>query len=507
MRTVRLSFAGVFGLSAAVCLWFSALGFGSALRHELPLTLVFALGSAAVFATAAWQIATSGAFVRRWALAASVLLILLSLFAIAYLSPHDFVLPLWAAALLGYAGLALFGSRKSAAVSAAPKPVSEALPGDGTCAIASKLAALAAAAGAVEGTAHWSTWAAVHGLPLHDSPMIYIQYLAATLLVLFLHEGGHAVAGILMRMKVTAFIVGPFRWTLEDGRWLFEFRALDIVSFLGAAGVVPAEMTNFRRRKLVQVAAGPVASLLTGALAVFAILHAPGHAWAGGWRVLAYFATISLVVAFLNFIPFKLGSAYSDGAKLYQLRRDGLWADYHRLIAAIHATKVTELRPRDYDVATAERAAGTIARGADELNMHLCAYAHYLDCGQLSEARTALLKAESLCSRSSLEPADHWYSELVFAHAFLGRDSAAARRWWNRMLSRESLTRKPRTHVRLMSRAALLLSEGRVAEAAEMWKKADAWARRLPRAGASDAHRHSIQLLGNAVRERLSSTA
>jgi len=506
MRTVRFSFAGVFGLAAAVCLWFFALGIGAALRHELPLTLVFALGFAAVFATAAWQIGTSGVFVRRWALGASVLLILLSLFGIAYVAPHHFVLPLWAAALLGYAGLALFGSRKSA-VSQAPKPVSETLPGDGTSAIASKLAALGAAAGAVAGTAHWSTWAAVHGLPLHNSPVIYIQYLAATMLVLFLHEGGHALSGMLMRMKVVAFIVGPFRWTLEDGRWLFEFRAMDLVSFLGAAAVVPADMRNFRRRKLLQVAAGPLASLLTGALAVFAILHAPGHGWAGGWRVLAYFATISLVVAFLNFIPFKLGSAYSDGAKLYQLRRDGLWADYHRLIAAIHATKVTELRPRDYDVTTAELAAGTIARGADELNMHLCAYAHYLDCGQLSEARAALLKAESLCSRSALEPADHWYSELVFAHAFLGRDSATARRWWNRMLTRESLTRTPRTHVRLMSRAALLLSEGRVAEAAEMWKKADAWARRLPRAGASDAHRHSIQLLGKAVLERLSSTA
>ena len=268
-------------------------------------------------------------------------------------------------------------------------------------------------------------------------------------------------------------------------------------------------MENFRPRKFVQVAAGPIASLITGALAVLAILQAPGHAWAPAWRVLAYFATISLIVAFLNFIPFKIGSAYSDGAKLYQLRRDGLWADYHRLVAAIHATKVTELRPRDYDIATVERAAGTIARGADELNMHLCAYAHYLDNGQLAEARAALLKAEALCNDSSLEPSDQWYSEFVFAMAFVGRDAAAARRWWNRMMQRESVSKNKvqRQHARLASRCALLLSEGRIAEAAEVWKKADAWSRQLPKAGASDAQRHSIQLLGHALRERLGSVA
>lgn len=504
MRIVKLSFAGIFAVAAAVCLWF-----GATLLHSLPLAFaVVPFTGAVAFASAAWMGLTSKPSTRKWSLIASALMVLLSLFAVTYVHPAHMAAPLWAAALLGYLGLAVFGRRTP---TVAPKPATSrnsALPGDGTSALASKLAALGAAIGAVEGTTHWSTWAARHRLPLHQSPTIYLQYIAAVLLVLFIHEGGHALAGLMMRMKVVTFVVGPFRWWMEDGHWLFEFRALDIVSFLGAAAVVPIHMENFRPRKIVQVAAGPIASLATGLLAVEAILHAPGHFWAGGWRVIAYFATISLVVAFLNFIPFKLGSAYSDGAKLYQLGREGLWADYHRLVAAIHATKVTELRPRDYDIATVEAAAGTIARGADELNMYLCAYAHYLDNGQLAEARVALLKAEALCKDSSLEPPDHWYSEFVFAIAFLRRDATAARRWWDRMHSRESVSRKqPRHPSRLASRCALLLSEGRLSEAAEVWKKADAWARRLPKAGASDAQRHSIQLLGRAIRERVSSIA
>jgi hypothetical protein len=470
--------------------------------------LTVSLAFAAVFSAAAWMGLTGKASARSWSIAASVLMILLSLFVITYIHPTHLISALWTAAALGYAGLAVF-ARREPEPAAVPKPASHAtLPGDGTHAIGSKVAALAAAIGAIEGTSHWSAWAAAHGLSLHNSPTVYVQYLFTVLLVLFIHEGGHAGAGLLLRMKLVTFIVGPFRWWREDGRWRFEFRALDIISFLGGAAVVPADMDNFRIRKFAQVAAGPIASLFTGALAVVAMLHAPNHAWAAEWRVIAYFATISLVVALLNFIPFKIGSGYSDGAKLYQLSREGLWADYHRLVAAIHATKVTALRPRDYDIATVERAAGTIACGADELNMHLCAYAHYLDNGQLAEARAALLKAETLCNESSLEPSDQWYSEFVFAIAFLRRDAAAARSWWNRMLSRESLkNNEPRMQSRLASRAALLLSEGRLAEAAEVWKKADAWARKLPKAGASDAQRHRIHLLGRALREGVGNIA
>jgi len=504
MRAVKFGYAGVFAVAMLGCLWLGA----HLLYNSAPPAFIAApMVLAAVFGIAALKGIQAKPSARRWSIAASVLMVLVSLFAITYIHPEHFVAPLWAAAAIGYAGLAVFTRRTKAVPS--PNPASHtSLPGDGTSAIVSKLAALAAAIGAVEGTAHWSAWATRHGLSPHSSPILFVQYVAAVLLVLFLHEGGHAFAGILMRMKVVTFVVGPFRWWREDGRWLFEFRALDIVSFLGAAAVVPTEMQNFRRRKLAQVAAGPVASLITGALAVEAILHAPGHWWAAEWRVLAYFATISLVVAFLNFIPFKLGSAYSDGAKLYQLSREGLWSDYHRLVAAIHATKVTAMRPRDYDIATVERAAGTIACGADELNMHLCAYAHYLDNGQLTEARAALLRAEALCSNSALEPAEQWYSELVFAHAFLRRDAATARHWWNRMVTRESLKKKqPRTQNRLASQAALLLSEGRVAEAAEACSKAEAWARNLPQAGASDAQRHRIHLLGRALREHLSPVA
>jgi tetratricopeptide (TPR) repeat protein len=305
-------------------------------------------------------------------------------------------------------------------------------------------------------------------------------------------------------MKLIHFVVGPFRWQRIGEKWNFEFRPATLLSFPCGTAVVPSDLNNFRRRKIVQVAAGPVASVVTGLLAAAAVFTAPGHAWAGDWRVLSYFATISLVVGLLNFIPFKMGTGYSDGAKLFQLRSEGLWASYHRLLGLISSTKVTQNRPRDYDIETVERAAGTIARGVDELNMHLCAYAFYLDKGQLEQAREALARAERLCQESSIEVPEDRYAEFVFAIAFLRRDAAAARRWWERMVARDSFEFDDRLW---NSRCALLLSENRLQEALEVWKKADAWARQLPKAGAWDAQRHAVQLLGRALRESLATAA
>jgi hypothetical protein len=88
----------------------------------------------------------------------------------------------------------------------------------------------------------------------------------------------------------------------------------------------------------------------------------------------------------------------------------------------------------------------------------------------------------------------------VFAIAFLRRDAATTRLWWERMEARESYQFDDRLWG---SRCALLYSENRLKEAAEMWKWADARARRLPKAGHWEAQRHAVKLLGRALDESL----
>src|ERR1019366_260656 len=187
MRAVRLSFAWCFALAAIASLWMTAtLLHGTASTSMVRELIVAApLALAAIFGVAWWTVLTNKASARKWAIAASVVPILLSLFAITYLHLANLLLPLWSAVVIGYAGLAVF-ARRDSIKPATPRPPSHAtLPGDGTSALGSKLAAIAAAIGAVEGTSHWSSWAAAHGLPTKDPPTIYIQFLITVLLVLF----------------------------------------------------------------------------------------------------------------------------------------------------------------------------------------------------------------------------------------------------------------------------------------------------------------------------------
>ena len=493
MRAVKVAFAWCFVAAA----------FGSVRMAQLHPSLVFAslsLAATIVFGRAWWTILRARSSARHWGKAASVANLGLAALLMGH-NPLQFLSLASLALAAGVAGLILFSLPDTApAPVTAKKPIEHPpLPGDGTNALVNRTVPLIGAIAAIAGRSYWSHWATAHHMAVGGTLGIYLQFLLAVLLVILIHEGGHALGGG-SSMKLIHFVVGPFRWQRIGEKWTFEFRPETLLSFPGGTAVVPSDLNNFRRRKIVQVAAGPIASVVTGLLAAVAVFTAPGHFWAADWRVFSYFSTISLVVGLLNFIPFKMGRGYSDGAKLYQLRSEGLWASYHRLLGLISSTNVTAHRPRDYDIETVERAAGTIARGVDELNMHLCAYAFYLDNGQLEEARGALAKAEALCQDSSIELPEERYAEFVFAIAFLRRDAATARRWWERMIARDSFEFEGR---HWNSRCALLLSENRLQEALEVWKKADAWSRTQPNVGAWEAQRHVVKLLGSALRESI----
>ncbi len=364
MRAFKLAFAWSFALAALAALRLAlhlvpthSLGFSNDIYNAITAAIPLAL--AAIFAAAFWTTFERLPAARACALAASAATMFLGMILVCR---HSSPIPglSWLTLAAGISGLLLFLRDEPAAPAPTPKQVpAPPIPGDGTLAFVNRFIPLAGVAGALGGSYRWSHFAATHGLATVHTHAIYIQFLAAVLSVLFLHEAGHALGGILLRMKLIGFVVGPFRWAFDNGTWQFDFRPATLFNFAGGTAVVPTAMDNFRQRKIAQVAAGPIVSLLTGAIAAFLVLHAPGHAWAPAWRVLSYFATISFVVGLLNFIPFKMGSGYSDGAKLFQLSSEGVWAEYHRLLGVIHSSKVA---PLTHDVATLHRAAEAFAR-------------------------------------------------------------------------------------------------------------------------------------------------
>ena len=125
------------------------------------------------------------------------------------------------------------------------------------------------------------------------------------LLITLLHELCHTATGLVLGMKLRAFIVGPFQWRIHDGKWSFQFRPAEILFAGGATGVVPGSMDFPRWRSLCMMTAGPLMSLISGVFALWIGFAERGNSrlQADGLPVL--FGAWSLAGCAINLVPIR----------------------------------------------------------------------------------------------------------------------------------------------------------------------------------------------------------
>jgi hypothetical protein len=473
----------------------------------IPLVVTFINGMAW------WTVRNGKASGRGWAIAASISLIL---------SGIPLILPMrdmWkyfpvgvmvamlvlcgAMIVLGIAGLVAFGRRDSMA-----QPVFVAKPpriaGDGTNRIFDSIAWLLGIAGYFAGMSWWYRWGRAQHLPLVHGYLSWIQIVVAILITVALHESGHTATGLVLGMRLRAFIVGPFHWRIRDGRWKFQFLPAKFLSAGGATALVPTNLEQSRWKEICMIAAGPLASLFTGLIAMAAAVTTIGRSYEQYWELFALIATISLVGFAVNLIPFRPEALYSDGAQIYQLLQGGPWADLHRAFNIAASTTVTPLRPRDYDIEAIKRAEQSFAQGHQALMLRLIASSYYLDRGMIPEACDAVTEAERIQQESALDLPAELCMAFVYRTAILCRDAASARKWW------ELMEAKKPTHFGVdywLAQSALFWIEGRKEEARAAWNKGDLLAQQLPAAGDYEFDRYRSALLHDCIENAGSSAA
>ncbi|HWF48368.1 MAG TPA: M50 family metallopeptidase [Bryobacteraceae bacterium] len=440
------------------------------------------LALAAVFGMTWWTLPKAEISSRAWAIAASLLNV-----------PMIFVgRPMWLSTAAGIVGLWVFSQPKALARIARTAAKIPRLPGDGTSRSLDMAAQLAMCGGVLAVWSWWSRWAEMRDLPRIDGLALLLNLVLASLISTTVHELGHVIAGWSFGMKVRVFVAGPFHWRFRNGRWEFKFHPTGLLLSGGAAALVPSSPDNRRCRDIVPIAAGPFASLLIGAIALWAALSASGHPWAQAWQLLALLATCSLLTFAMNLIPLRPESSYSDGARLYQLLSAGPWVDVYRAFSIAASSLVCALRPRDYDMEVIQRAAQFLTRGQQALVLRMYAYTHFFDSCRFSEAMRALTEAESVYAQGSPAISAEMCADFVFANAFLKRDAAAAHLWWDRMQSEKA----PRFTVDYWkARSALLWIENDVEQARAAWDKGNELAQTLPHAGAYEFSRHCFAQL------------
>jgi hypothetical protein len=117
--------------------------------------------------------------------------------------------------------------------------------------------------------------------------------------VLTLHELGHLAGAIVMRFKVTGVTLGPLRVERKLGRNSCRFILRNW--FKGAVSAVPMDDRHWRARVLTVVAAGPGASLMSAAVAVYFLPGLQPNSWLVS--ALSLFAALNFLVFFLGLIP------------------------------------------------------------------------------------------------------------------------------------------------------------------------------------------------------------
>ena len=452
-----------------------------------------------------WAIRKGKATARGWAIAACITLTLSSILLLVPMKaiwgyfPAGVMIAILvlsvAMIVLGISGLVAFARRDSVA-----QPLKTAKPpriaGDGTSSLLDRIVWLVAIAGYWVGMDSWDRWGRAHQLPFDYGYLSWVHFIAAVLIVTILHESGHTFTGLALGMKLRAYIIGPFQWSICDGRWKFQFVPKKFFSLGGAAALVPTSPKRCRWREVCMIAAGPTVNLLTGLIALGTTLTVVGRPEEHFWRFFALLSTLSLVVFATNLIPMRPAALYSDGARIYQLLRGGPLADYFRAAAIASASLITPIRSRDYDIEAIQEASRTFTQGGAALFLRLVASEYFLDNGKIPQAREAFDEAEMIGEQSAAEIPVEYYPELAFGNAFLRRDGANARKWRDRMVAL-----KP---ARLgdsywLAESAMLWIEGRREEALIAWEKGILLTQKLPSFGGNEFERYRFSLLRDCI--------
>ena len=282
------------------------------------------------------------------------------------------------------------------------------------------------------------------------------------------HELGHLLGGALVGFRAFLLIVGPLRLERSATGWRFAMnRSIALAG--GLAGTAPTDAHRVRQRMAVVFAGGPIASVITGVMAL---------AWCVALRpsefdmatpfgrvllaaALAAYAFGSCGIGLVTLVPGRTSGFRTDGAQLLTFLRGGAAGDRAAAIGALAGLSLSGVRPRDY----ARDLLATAMRPEDGSGEELAAWqlslAAAVDSGDEPTARSLLDRILGALDRApSLTVATQRYdAALLFA------------RWGDLDRAREQLAAAgdapafAAEHLPPMARAAIAIREGDVAGA------------------------------------------
>jgi len=159
-------------------------------------------------------------------------------------------------------------------------------------------------------------------------------------------------------------------------------------------------------------------------------------------------------------VPVEVRGCLSDGLQLADLLSGGRRVKARWLLGRLSSAMQDGARPRDWDQPTVQRLLAMRSGESYDSLSNLYGYYYSLDCGQVERAGELLDLAIAQRSGCPMPTREGIFVEAAYFEGRYRKNAVAARRWFDLLEAGKS-----EKHTLLRAEAAVLLTEGRIAEA------------------------------------------
>jgi hypothetical protein len=299
---------------------------------------------------------------------------------------------------------------------------------------------------------------------LSDIPWLLAGLVGVFIAAVFVHEIGHALAGLITRMRFFSFTVGPFGFVRLGSGKAVGYVPQWWQNSYGSVCVLPMHLSGLRWRLILLLVAGPLANALLAGLLLWLLLH--DHVWnfegsngrTAFWLLLM--AWPNMLFSASSLIPTHERGKDSDGNSLLNLLDGGAPAKRIEIRYVLAGLLANGTRPRDLPTELVVQLLDLREGSMEDAFKNYLGYRCKLDAKQIEEAGKLLdLAGQQRTYLSSNFRQTVVLESAFFAARFRGNVNDAHN--WMRLAART----KDINSLYLRAEAAVALADGKYQEA------------------------------------------
>lgn len=251
--------------------------------------------------------------------------------------------------------------------------------------------------------------------------------------VIAFHEAGHAIAGVKVNFDFRTYVVGPFLWQKEAGKWHFKWNT-NINTAGGMVICMPIGTENLAKRFSVFAAGGPLASLLLSFIAygLYRLLPLDYSSNEILLNALYVVAILSLIIFIATTIPMRANGFSTDGARVLRLLQGGDTSRFELLILKLITGTSAGIRPRDIDINELNEADTLAKKLQAPFGVYLHSFFHQaeFDNGNFDKAEQHLLDYVKEIESIPKGIRNIVWLDAAFFYAYAKKDLEQATYYW-----------------------------------------------------------------------------